>query len=98
MKEQIIEIAKEIFTKIKLRDPHTWSWIRHGIFYGYPKCCIIFFCEQGERQSRHELQSKLSNHSGFIPCKKCTTKVISENLKLEDLIQNRFCEESFIKM
>lgn len=97
MKEEIIEIAIKILGKIKLRTLHTWDWIQYGVFYGYPKCCIISFCEE-DRGNRHELQSKLSNKSGFIPCKKCTVKVISENLKLEDLIQNRFCEESFVKM
>jgi hypothetical protein len=67
------------------------NWETNGKWFGYPECCINDFVTRGEndfiRPTRN--QSKISNHSGFIPCSYCSWKVLSKQCKLEDLIDKR---------
>ena len=67
-----------------------------GKYYGYPRCCIKAF----EKQSAifgppKQLQCKVANRKGFIPCMACCKLIIDDKIKIEDLIKNRECELSF---
>ena len=67
-----------------------------GKYYGYPECCIKAF----ERQSAifgppKQVQCKVANRKGFIPCMACCRLIIDKKIKIEDLIKNRECELSF---
>lgn len=78
----------------------------NGIYYGYPNCCIKEFHQilleedpiiKEELKERKKLNYLVSNNSGFIPCDYHTTKIINNEIKLEDIIQNRICKSKFPK-
>ena len=76
-----------------------------GIELGYPKCCVEAFCYDSpdaihifgnipEYKSKMELRYEASLidgvYSGFIPCLEHSQKIIKGEIKLQDLIKNRF--------
>lgn len=68
----------------------------NGIFYGYPSCCIKNFennllqpCH--ERNKIYNLNLKVSNKTGFIPCNEHTQQILDKKIVLEDLIVSRIC-------
>jgi hypothetical protein len=68
-----------------------------GRFYGYPDCCIEDFKKRliDSFIMPTNIQIKVSNNTGFIPCQNCSEKVIKENLKINNLIVNRQCSKKF---
>lgn len=68
-------------------------WIKMGIYYGYPKCCIENFCERGYTLTKN--QELVHKNTGFTPCPKCSEKILSGETTLEGLLVNRICKEPF---
>ena len=77
-------------------------WERLGKHYGYPDCCIDAFIKRSQYTilpiPPNRIQSRVSKHYGFNPCSYCSWKVLSRQCTLEDLIQNRQCNELFGEM
>lgn len=84
------------------------QWLILGVYYGYPECCIQYFCTR-----KHTLLT-LSQHivntaCGFVPCVECSYKIIDysidNDIKLDttegriaatkSIIQNRYCMVPF---
>lgn len=78
----------------KLKDSHRYKkvWIINGLYFGYPTCCISEFIEG---KCFTEDQYKVSNGSGFIPCKRHTKMIIEGVLNIEELITSRYCKQKF---
>lgn len=70
-------------------------WVENGLFFGYPKCCIIDFCERDFNMTIE--QEQVHQNTGFVPCPKCSKKIISGQETLKSLIKNRFCKKPFSK-
>ena len=90
--------AKHIKAWKKINEPY-------GIELGYPKCCIKEFCDYPPVWIRFLRMKNIpipngrlkydagcidGKYTGFIPCKKHAEQIINGNIKLEDLIKNRF--------
>ena len=66
-----------------------------GNYYGYPKCCIKEFNNRYNKKPPNKLQYKVAKHQGFIPCIVCCKLIKHNEIKIENLIQNRECELSY---
>ncbi len=79
-----------------LENKKTRWWVICGVYYGYPACCISDFCET---YLKHLMRSKeqLSVHQnfGFVPCTKCSKKILAGKETLESLLKNRICKKQF---
>lgn len=78
------------------------NWIKklrsYGNYFGYPKCCINDFVKMViEDKTPGRIQEKVGEYTGFIPCSYCSWRILTKNVKLDDLIQNRTCNEPFRK-
>ena len=58
-------------------------WIETGIYYGYPKCCIVDFCVRGYKMTKE--QEQVHKNIGFVPCPKCSKKNVRNKNKAEEL-------------
>jgi hypothetical protein len=83
----------ELFTPLTDSEIKTnYKWIKNGLYYGYPECCIVTFIQnftQGNFKafsSRKHLEG-LDGH-GFIPCIICHSKLAS-GLSIHKLLVNR---------
>jgi hypothetical protein len=68
------------------------KWKQYGKRFGYPQCCINAFvnrCKNNQYIEPTRIQMRIGNHTGFIPCSYCCWKVLTNQCKLEDLIENR---------
>lgn len=69
-----------------------------GRYYGYPVCCCESFCAyqknlmNGKKIHRNP---KAHGKTGFLPCEKHERMIISGQIKIADLIQNRICKTPF---
>ena len=70
-------------------------WIETGIYYGYPKCCIVDFCTRGFKMTKE--QNEVHKNIGFVPCPKCSKKIIDGKATLKSLIKKRVCQKPFGK-
>ena len=69
-----------------------------GKYYGYPQCCIDQFVKETEKGIMSgKLRNIPSNYTGFIPCDNHIEQIIRGVVKIEDLIQNRECNNKFSK-
>lgn len=82
-----------ILSKIDPQKGNNRSWAYLGVYYGYPECCIIAFCNRSGPPN--DQQSKVSKLMGFIPCQTCTSCVSGGGKTLESLIKNRICPDPF---
>ena len=60
--------------------------------FGYPICCDTWFTARIQRKVVFELtylQKKYAKY-GFIPCPKCAEKLDTENMRLDQLIQQKY--------
>lgn len=48
--EQVIKIPENL--KKYIQNDANRSWVLHGLFYGYPSCCIISFCERPAKMNK----------------------------------------------
>jgi hypothetical protein len=67
-------------------------WIAVGKYYGYPSCCITSFCESAAITNT---QNAVHQHTGFIPCDECATKIYVGETTLNALITDRKCLTPF---
>lgn len=72
----------------QLTNAHQLSWTLHGVFFGYPPCCIAEFVATFERTHR-----KL-NGTGYVPCKQCNARYTSQQL-IERINLHRKCGTPF---
>ena len=59
----------------------------------YEKFFRNILCKE-KKASR--IQKRVSRNSGFIPCSYCSWKILTKQIKIEDLIKNRICENPFM--
>lgn len=64
-----------------------------GIYFGYPHCCRVQFCEDVLNGRRPD--DRVINGSGFIPCSKHYNEIIAGTTTLTQLIENRICTTLF---
>ncbi len=80
--------------------------IQSGIYDGYPYCCIFNFVRNlncnciVDKDSIYakvdiEYRKRTGKTSGFIPCPNHCKKILKNEIKIEDLIQNRVCNKPF---
>jgi hypothetical protein len=69
------------------------KWAEMGLYFGYPDCCIKDFCERGYKTTKE--QQAVHNNYGFVPCPKCSQKILNGKETLESLIKNRICKTPF---
>ncbi len=72
-----------------------------GIYFGYPECCIDWFCERESLLLTFE-QQVVNRGYGFIPCPQCAAKVFyhfntRETLTTRVLIKDRINSSPFPK-
>jgi len=72
-----------------------------GIFYGYPECCIDSFIhikvKDRTRDQRMIQRTTIFANTGFIPCHKCSIKILNNIETIDTLIKNRICRHIFPK-
>ena len=69
-----------------------------GKYYGYPECCIEFFMTimvNKEFGKKAQINRKVSNDTGFIPCTKHAEQILEKKITLENILYNRQCETKF---
>ena len=49
-------------------------WKTLGEIYKYPRCCILYFCEEGSKEYFFNAKSNCGE-SGYIPCPDCFDKI-----------------------
>lgn len=60
-----------------------------GRYYGYPECCIRFFCDESRnKKKRHKLAG-----TGYIPCHDCNQ--LGENELIAKILKNRIAPTDF---
>ena len=62
-----------------------------GEYYGYPPCCIKSFDSKFPRPTNFIP----NNRTGFLPCFKCSNRIMNGEIKIEDLITKRKCVTHF---
>lgn len=79
----------------EFKDMH---FVKQGLYFGYPPCCIVEFVEftgdymAGKRPSRG---LRKLHGTGYVPCKDCNKK--TEKQLLKQIADNRKCELPFPK-
>lgn len=63
-----------------------------GKYFGYPQCCIDEFCTS---TAWDDNQLKVSYGTGFKPCRAHAKQIAEGELKLNDLIKDRYCSLPF---
>lgn len=83
------------FEKLTQED----AWVINGRKFGYPDCCIQEFCEQkhntphiDNENDKDRIRASVMNgvHTGFIPCLSHAKQILSGEIKLRDLIKDRY--------
>lgn len=63
---------------MRLRAPsksYIKHWVKQGLAFGYPKCCIMDFCTRTVFPDELEyFRNHHFNGSGFVPCPECAKK------------------------
>lgn len=56
------------------------KWIKYGVAYGYPECCIKHFVLTAgiNVDDREYFVGHALNGSGFVPCPDCAKKPLDE--------------------
>ena len=79
--------------KITLR-----TYSAHGIYYGYPLCCMQDFYKHDTLARQHAMTDKYKFPSlhgkGYIPCDDCYTNKTEEQL-LAEIAKHRVCPTTF---
>lgn len=64
-----------------------------GEYFGYPECCIDNFIKVNDgrfsNKNLHPMAAEISSKTGFIPCDKHADQLLNDEIKLEDLFDNR---------
>jgi hypothetical protein len=70
--------------KLEASDSLKKHWRITGESYGYPQCCIEYFVNPTSPKTLE--QSKAGNNTGFIPCPNCTSRILSGEISLNQLL------------
>jgi hypothetical protein len=71
-------------------------FIRHGQRFGYPDCCITDFLHRRWKvEPMTDLQQRIAQGSGFVPCNSCCAKVDAGEITLDGLLVDRKVKFSF---
>ena len=100
MQTDNIQIDIEIPEKLKPCVAEFGEWVSRGLYFGYPTCCIYAFCNRfrGALKPLTSAQEKVHNYKGFIPCHKCSKKIVSGKITIKDLIsRKRKCPKPYPK-
>ena len=74
----------------------TEQYLKTGLFYGYPTCCIDDFINRTlAKEPPFVEQERAGAYSGFLPCPTHAKQVLEKKVALKDLIQLRKCETPF---
>lgn len=71
-----------------LKKTEVGHWVINGLYFGYPKCCIIHFCTR-KTWDLSVKQRAVIDGNGFIPCERCSKKILKGDATIESLINNR---------
>lgn len=50
------------------------NYVRLGTHFGYPPCCISYFCELSWLDEVHGLQKRVLGKGGWVLCPECQQK------------------------
>ena len=69
-----------------------FQWIKYGLYYGYPVCCIVLFVKNCAQRNFNAFSTRkridgVDGH-GFIPCDACHRKLAS-GFSIHKLLINR---------
>jgi hypothetical protein len=74
----------------------------YGEYFGFPNCCIEFFGKEATEPNWFDKYfdiypglSERIDGTGFIPCEKHMQMIVNNEVKPEQLIQNRQCKTPF---
>lgn len=88
-------IYQELKQLIELRRTYKIHY-EYGKYYGYPMCCInAFVIRLHNNQCIEPNQELASMYTGFVPCMKCSEKIVSKKLSPQDILKNRKCKHTF---
>lgn len=78
-------------------DPRIANYF--GKQFGYPECCrrdfIYRVIEAEQYVYASRIQKKVTNGTGFIPCKRCSWLILSKQCTIDDLIVDRIVKKPF---
>jgi hypothetical protein len=73
---------------------NNFKWIKYGLYFGYPVCCIVAFVQRFNNTSttRKKINTRkyidgVDGH-GYVPCDACHCKLVS-GLSIHKLLVNR---------
>lgn len=70
----------------------------YGNYFGYPKCCINQFVKMVlAEKTPTRLQRKVCESTGYVPCSYCSWRILTKQVVLDELVQNRRCKIPFRK-
>lgn len=79
-----------------LTESQIQRYRKAGKYFGYPSCCIDNVIDRASRGFVMTLnQKKVNKNTGFVPCRKCSKKIVDGEIKIQDLIKNRICKSKF---
>jgi hypothetical protein len=70
----------------------------HGVYYGYPRCCIQAFVLRLHRQGAiFQLRKRMSRYTGFVPCYRHAKLLhqLDTSMCICDLLENRIDTQPF---
>lgn len=70
-------------------------FVKKGIYFGYPECCIKDFISRPDARSCTPEQNAICNYKGFIPCQKHAIMILKGECTFESIIENRICETPY---
>ncbi len=77
-------------------EPDPEHFIRMGVFFGYPSCCVAEFVAMAmEGKQPNAGQKLVSEGTGFIPCLEHTDAIVAGTITIAELISNRICKTEF---
>ena len=91
--EKVIIEDADLLELSRQNEDIKW-WIQSGLYYGYPKCCIIAFCTNKEGVFTRD-QLRAAGNKGFMPCPDHATQIIKRRITIESLIKNRIHDKPF---
>lgn len=70
-----------------------------GDYYGYPKCCVkeFYYIQPNflKKKNKKNMKRTTNSFNGFVPCFKHACMIEKNQIKLDELINNRKCQVPF---
>jgi hypothetical protein len=71
---------------------YNFKWIKNGLYYGYPVCCIVEFVQRNTKRKFNATPTRkhidLLDGNGYIPCDACHCKLAS-GFSIHKLLRHR---------